>query len=234
MQATLEARYSRHRGAAAHRGCSARASSPAALGVSGNGSSMPSTSGSAPGEAAKHLQLQLFSQVAGALHAMSSAQLVPPAAPLRICSSGSLQITSISFYYVAALATAQLGPPRPNGSTVVRERRSSEHPALQPASTAHAGTNRGAIATLAQRRRIQRTIDDLAQLNEVQDLSQARPPLIDGDWELLYSTAEVFRCAHLRAKLHTRMPQRGAHVSGARAQVEPFLLGFPAGPRAGR
>ena len=55
----------------------------------------------------------------------------------------------------------------------------------------NAGTNRGVLAPLARRRRIQRVLDDLCA---VRGGASVDAPLLDGSWELVYSTAEPFRC----------------------------------------
>jgi hypothetical protein len=127
----------------------------------------------------------------------------------------------------------------------------------------NAGTNRGAIAPLARRRRIQRALEDLAALKPVVDVCASEPRLLDGDWELLYSTVEPFRCDTSPYELVTcalstgpvihqvrrdanayplpsckfLMPKdafRHMGINLARVQVEPVLLGVSAGARDGQ
>jgi PAP_fibrillin len=62
-----------------------------------------------------------------------------------------------------------------------------------------AGTDRGVCASLLRHRQIQRLIDSLAALSPCRDVLDSRKALLDGTWELLYSTAEPFRCAQLPA-----------------------------------
>jgi PAP_fibrillin len=62
-----------------------------------------------------------------------------------------------------------------------------------------AGTDRGVCASLLRHRQIQQLIDSLAALNPCRDAFESGKALLDGTWELLYSTAEPFRCALLPA-----------------------------------
>lgn len=57
-----------------------------------------------------------------------------------------------------------------------------------------AGTNRGTLANLPRHRKIWRLLQDLQVKNPTEDAFEGSPAALDGPWELLYSSAESFRC----------------------------------------
>lgn len=58
-----------------------------------------------------------------------------------------------------------------------------------------AGTDRGASATLLRHRQVARLTQELAELNPTTDAFSGHGSKINGSWELVYTTAETFRCA---------------------------------------
>ena len=55
-----------------------------------------------------------------------------------------------------------------------------------------------------RRRHIKRTLEALVALDESEDVCMGTPAPIDGRWELVYSTAEAFRCdRHHCASAHS-------------------------------
>lgn len=60
-------------------------------------------------------------------------------------------------------------------------------------------------------------MDDLVVLNQIQDVAVGTPSLIQGEWELIYSTAQAFRYSF------TRLLYNHASVS-LYLLINPFLV----------